>query len=150
GAALAPFALPILDPPAFIRYAATLGVEDAPDEKHDKGLLPQFLADQFGWESMAQKVAAAYRALPPEEQRVVAFYGDNYGDASAVAFFGPRLGLPRAAISGHNSYFLWGPPKDGRGDVLITVGVSRDDVLESYEDVRQVGETDEPYAMPYE
>lgn len=150
GAALAPFALPILDPPSFRRYAAALHVEESADEKHEKGLLPQFLADQFGWAMMAEKVAAAYRALPPDEQRVAAFYGDNYGEAGAIDFFGPRLGLPRATVSGHNSYFLWGPPTGGRGAVLITVGVSREDVLESYEEVEQVGETDEPYAMPYE
>jgi hypothetical protein len=150
GAALAPFALPILDPPAFLRYQAALGVTPPADEKHAMGPLPQFQADQFGWEAMAEKVAAAYRALPPEDQRVAAFYGQNYGEASAVAVFGPRLGLPPAIVSGHNSYFLWGPPPAGRGAVMITVGVSKDDVLESYEEVEQVGETDEPYAMPYE
>jgi hypothetical protein len=150
GVALAPFALPILDAPAFIAYAGALGVTPPADEKHTKGPLPQFQADQFGWEAMARKVADAYRGLSPEEQKVAAFFGDNYGEASAVAFFGPRLGLPPAVVSGHNSYFLWGPPPGGRGEVMITVGVSREDVLESYEEVEQVGETDEPYAMPYE
>jgi hypothetical protein len=62
----------------------------------------------------------------------------------------PRRGRPRAVASGHNSYFLWGPPDASRGAVLITVGVDREDVEETYEDVRQVGETDSPYAMPYE
>ena len=150
GAAVAPFALPILEPTTFIRYAAALGVEDTPDEKHEASLLPQFFADQFGWEAMATKVAAAYRALPPEEQRVAAFYGNNYGEAGAIDFYAARLGLPRAAVSGHNSYFTWGPPPDGRGAVMITVGPSKEDVLDSYEEVEQVGETDEPYAMPYE
>ncbi len=150
GAALAPFALPILAPPALVRYSASLGVEPPSDEKHAKGPLPQFEADQLGWEAMAAKVAAAYRALPPDEQRVAAFYGTNYGEASAIAFFGPRLGLPPAAVSGHNSFFLWGPPKGERGAVMITVGVSREDLLETYEDVTPAGETDEPYAMPYE
>jgi hypothetical protein len=150
GAVLAPLALPLLDPPAFIRYVAALGITAPADEKHARGPLPQFEADQFGWQAMAERVAVAYRALPPEEQRVAAFFGDNYGETAAIDFFGPSLGLPRAAVSGHNSYFLWGPPPAGRGDVLITVGVSRGDVEDAYEDVREVGETDEPYAVPYE
>jgi hypothetical protein len=149
-ALLAPFALPILDPPALIRYSAALGLEEHADEKHTRGPLPQFEADQFGWEAMAERVATAYRQLSPDEQRRVAFYGDNYGEAGAIDFFGPRLGLPRGAVSGHNSYFLWGPPARGVGDVLISVGVDRDDLLETYEEVEQVGETDAPYAMPYE
>jgi hypothetical protein len=148
GAAIAPMALPILDPPAFVRYAEALGSRPSADEKHDMGPLPQHFADQLGWEAMAAKVARAYAALPPGEQRVAAIYGSNYGEAGAVDFFGPRWGLPPAA-SGHNTYFLWGPPP-GRGDVLITIGVSREDLERTYGQVDEVDQTDEPYAMPYE
>ncbi len=102
-------------------------------------------------EAMAERVATAYQGLPAaNEQRVAAFYTTNYGEAGALDLFGPRFGLPRAVACGHNSYFLWGPPPDGRGAVLITVGVDREDLLETYEVVDQLGETSEPYAMPYE
>ena len=149
GAALAPMALPLLDPPAFLRYAAALGARPSTDEKHRMGPLPQHFADQFGWEAMARKVKDAYDQLPPEEQAVAAIYGGNYGEAGAVDYFGRAWGLPRA-VGGHNAYFMWGPPNDGRGRVLIAVGEDRDDLLETYEEVTEVGKTDEPYAMPYE
>jgi hypothetical protein len=148
GAIAAPLAVPILDPPAFIRYAAALGVKDTPDEKHAMGPLPQHFADQFGWEAMAQRVARAYASLTPEEQAVVVIYTTNYGEAGAVDWFGTRLGLPPAA-SGHNSYYMWGPPKRS-GEVLIAIGEKREDLEETYAEVRQVDETDEPYAMPFE
>ena len=53
-------------------------------------------------------------------------------------------------MSGHNAYFMWGPPKDGRGKVLIAIGEDREDLLETYEEVEDAGTTDEPLAMPYE
>jgi hypothetical protein len=144
-------ALPVLDAPTFVRYAARLGVSPEADEKHTKGLLPQFLADQHGWEAMATKVAAAYERLSPEERRVATIYGGNYGEAGACDFFGARWGLP-PAVSGHNTYALWGPPRDGRGAVLIAVadGAECDDWSDLYERVEEVDRTDDPYAMPYE
>jgi hypothetical protein len=148
GALGAPMALPILDPPAFIRYAAALGVEDQASEKHEKGPLPQFFADQFGWQAMAEKIAHAYAGLSPEEREVAVLFGGNYGEAGAIDFFGPRLGLPPAA-SGHNTYFMWGPPAR-TGEVLIAIGERREDLEKTYADVREVDETNEPYAMPYE
>ncbi len=150
GAMVAPLALPVLSEPAFIRYAAALGGSQAEDEKHEKGLLPQFVADQHGWEAMATKVAAAYAALPPAEQRVTTLYGGNYGEAGALDYFGPRWGLP-PAVSGHNAYFMWGPPGGGRGEVMIAVGdFACDDWSNVYDEAEKVGETDDPYAMPYE
>ena len=99
---------------------------------------------------MATKVAAAYATLTPAEQRVATLYGGNYGEAGAIDYFGPRWGLP-PAVSGHNAYFMWGPPADGRGDVMIAVGdFECDDWSNVYATVEKVGETDDPYAMPYE
>src|SRR2546426_4446870 len=90
------------------------------------GVDPQVFADQFGWEEMVAKVAQAYRSLAPEERAKCVLYAHNYGEAAAIDFYGPKFGLPRAA-SGHNNYFLWGPPDStgGRGGVVITIGESR-------------------------
>ena len=48
-------------------------------------------------------------------------------------YFGPELGLPRA-ISGHNSYHIWGP-QGCTGEVLITVGSDREDLIQYFESV---------------
>jgi hypothetical protein len=133
-----------------VRYAAALHASPAPDEKHERGLLPQFEADQHGWEAMAVKVAAAYQSLDPAEQRLAILYGGNYGEAGAIDYFGSRWGLPHA-VSGHNAYYTWGPPEAGRGAVMIAVGSFEcDDWSNVYESIEKFAETDDPYAMPYE
>src|SRR5262249_56932233 len=44
----------------------------------------------------------------------------NDGEAGGIDFFRSTLGLP-PAISGHNSYWLWGPGAC-RGRVLLVIG----------------------------
>jgi 4-amino-4-deoxy-L-arabinose transferase-like glycosyltransferase len=67
------------------------------------------LGETIGWPQLVQQVAVAARRLTPSERAHLAVFTDNYGEAGAVDRFGPALGLP-AAHSGHNSYWLWGPP----------------------------------------
>lgn len=75
-------------------------------------------------------------------------FGQNYGEAGAIDVLGRKLGLPRA-ISGHNSYWIWGPGSDD-WDVLIIIGGDREDNAEFFEDIEIVGQTDSPWSMPYE
>jgi len=101
-------AVPLLPVETFIRYAARLGIENLKEERHVMGRLPQFYADMFGWRNMAVQVAAVYHGLPPEDQAHAVIFAYNYGDAGAIDYYGPGLGLPNA-ISGHNNYYLWVP-----------------------------------------
>ena len=93
-------------------------------ETREVAELPQVFADRFGWESMAETVARTYDRLPPEEQSEACVLAGNYGEAGAIDFFGAKHGLPKA-ISGHNSYYLWGPG-DCNGETVISVGVPRE------------------------
>ena len=45
---------------------------------------------------------------------------NNYGDASAVNFFGRRCGLP-TAFSNHQNYWLWGA-RGATGEIVIALG----------------------------
>ena len=105
-----PITVPVLPVQSFISYVKFLGVSpsESASEKMASGVLPQYYADMFGWKEMAEKVAAVYNALPPEERAKAVFFGGNYGEAAAIDIFGRPLGLP-PAISGQNSYYLWGP-----------------------------------------
>ncbi len=110
--------------------------------------LPQYFADRFGWEEMVASVAKVYAGLPPEEQAKACIITDNYGEAGAIDFFGGAYHLPKA-ISGHNSYFIWGP--DGcTGEVAISVGVSGTDLAQSFAKVTPAGASYCKYCMPYE
>ena len=86
-------------------------------ETSHTGALPQIFADRFGWEEMVGSVAHAYHHLQPEDEKRAAIFCQNYGEAGAIDFFGPKFGLP-SAISGHQNYFLWGP-HDWNGEVHL-------------------------------
>jgi len=60
----------------------------------------------------------------PRERETATILTANYGQASALNFHGPALGLPRAT-SGHMSHYLWGPDVSRSGP-LIVVGLSYD------------------------
>src|ERR1043165_9904458 len=62
----------------------------------------------FGWPEMVATIAQVYDKLPPADRARCFIFGQNYGEAGAIDWFGPRYGLPKA-ISGHQNYFFWGP-----------------------------------------
>ena len=112
------------------------------------GPLPQLFADQFGWEEMTAVVARAYNNLPPEIRAKTAIFGQNYGQAGAIDFFGPKYGLPKA-ISGHQNYFLWGP-RGYTGESMIVMDDRRERLEQRFQSVEKVGTVYHPYSMPYE
>ena len=148
GAALLPLAVPVLPVARFASYSAALGQSPRTEERKQMGELPQLFADMFGWPELAAEVARVYRALTPEEQARASVYTQNYGEAGAIDFFGPRLGLP-PAISGHNNYWLWGPG-ERPADPLIIVGGDVEDHRRSFEEVTPAGRHTCAYCMPYE
>ncbi len=148
GAVIAPLFVPLLPPETMIRYSKTIGISQPKLENHRMGPLPQLMADRFGWPEMAAVVARVYHSLPPEDQKRAAIFGQNYGQAGAIDHFGPALGLPKA-ISGHLSYFLWGP-RGYTGDVMIVMDDNRARLLELFRSVDYGGRVEHPYSMPYE
>lgn len=145
-----PMILPILPIEEFVKFQERLGITHSSTEKSQIGAtLPQYYTDEFNWEEMAQAVARVYHTLTPEEQAKTAIFTDNYGEAAAVDFFGPRYGLPKA-ISGHQSYFLWGP-RGYTGEIVIRVGAPLNEgVRSSYESVTVGATIESPYAFSNE
>ena len=148
GAVLAPLFTQILPPATYIRYAETIGMSQPKLENHSMGPLPQLLADCFGWQEMAGEVARIFHSLPPTDQARAAVFAQNYGQAGAIDLFGPGLGLP-PAISGHLSYFLWGP-HGYTGDVLIVLDDRPERLRQLFRSVVWAGHVSHPYSMPYE
>jgi hypothetical protein len=99
-----------------------------------------------GWPAMADTVASVVATLPPDDRRHAMVYAQNYGEASAVNFFRPDLPV---CYSGHNNYWLWGPPPaDTR--VVVILGGRRADHLKSLARVDSVALFHAPWVMPYE
>lgn len=145
GAALAPIVLPVLPVELLLRYQAATGLRPPKSEVGHEGVLQQLYGDQFGWEEMVAKVADVYNSLPPEERPKAGIFGNNYGEAGAVDFFGPKYGLPKA-ISRHQSYYLWGP-RDYTGEVLIVLGDKRENAEKVCQSVEERAEVNHPLSM---
>ena len=148
GALIAPTVLPVLPPESYIRYSTAIHLQQPRIETFRLGPLPQLFADQFGWEEMAATVAGVYHGLPPEVRAKTCIFGQNYGQAGAIDLFGPKYGLPRA-ISGHQSYFLWGP-HGCTGESVIVMAGRRESLDPQYASVRVAAHVEHPYSMPYE
>src|SRR5262245_2602894 len=148
GAGLAPLAKPLLPVERYVAYAAMLGVKPSTGERKELGRLPQFFADRFGWLELASDVAGAFRSLPEAERGQACIFGQNYGQAGAIDFYGRELGLP-PAISGHNSYHLWGP-HGCSGQVMIVIGDRRERLERFFEQIDLAATHRCGDCMPYE
>ena len=126
-----------MSPESFLRYQKALGFQLSEIEHQQNGPLPQWYADEFGWQEMVQKVAKVYNSLPPEERARTAIFSNGWGEAAAVDFYGPRYGLPQA-ISKHNSYWIWGPRNYDGSTMIILRSDGRGD-REHFQSVQAVG-----------
>ncbi len=149
GAIIAPFAvLPALPAEAVARVGDVTGELGIDSEIREDPEVPQPLADRFGWENMVATVAGVYDRLPPEEQSEACILAGNFGEAGAIDFFGEEYGLPKP-ISGHNSYYLWGPG-NCTGEVVISVGVPLERLETVFDDIEEAAVVRCEYCMPDE
>ncbi|MBN2083925.1 MAG: glycosyltransferase family 39 protein [Anaerolineales bacterium] len=150
GLLLAPTAMPLLPVDLELRYQAALSpFVNTNSESAESGALPQVLADQFGWVELADTFADYYHRLPAADQARACIVAGNYGEAGALEFFGRERGLP-PVVSGHNSYFIWGPG-GCTGEVILYYGFGTERELRSaFESVEWLGFTHCQYCMPYE
>jgi hypothetical protein len=146
GAWLAPLVVPIFSVDHFIRYMNSLPFKVPRSEhSHMGAALPQHYADQFGWQEMAANVARAWSRLGPSERGDCGIMAQDYGQAGAIDFFGPRYGLP-PALSGHQTYYLWGP-RGYSGNCLIVLDDSKENLQKLFQSVEYIGSSDNPYAL---
>ncbi len=144
GLVIMPLATPTLSLDAFAQYQHVFDVRALKMERHPEGRLPQNFADEVGWNSLVQSLAIAYARVPDADRPTTAIMTANYGQAGAVDFLGPAYGLPHA-ISGHNTYYLWGP---GDARTLVAVGINEALLRQAFAHVERVGTYSDPYVLP--
>lgn len=148
GAYLAPLVVPVLTVDRFISYMNSLPFKlPRTEHSHEGASLPQHYADQFGWEELTAMTAVAWSRLTPDERNDCGIFAQNYGQAGAIDFFGPRYGLP-PALSGHQTYFLWGP-RGYSGNCMIVIDDDKEDLSAIFQQVELVGESDNRYALEH-
>ena len=120
----------MLPPERLLAYQNAIGFKPAKAEVHHESLLPQPIADQFGWPEMVARgrrhlqLAAARRARQDRHlgRQLRRSRRDQY-------VWSRRYGLPRA-YSRHQTHWYWGPPpQDYRN--LIVIQWSLDDVRDN-------------------
>lgn len=144
GVLLAPISAPILRPEAYLHYQKVLHLEPPKAENQPTGLLPQYFADEFGWEDMVREVARIYNALPPEERARTAIFANSYGQAGAIDYFGPKYGLPKV-VCPHQSYWFWGP-RNYTGETVIVLGSDGEGDREHFQSVQVAGRAYNPWS----
>jgi hypothetical protein len=149
GAHLAPVTVPILSPDDFLAYEKHLPMKlPVMEHAHARAPLPQWYADQFGWDEIVAETAVAWNRLSADERKDEAcgIFAQDYGQAGAIDFLGRRYGLPRS-LSGHQTWFLWGP-RGYSGNCLIVLDDNRERLEKLFDHVEYVGTSaDNPYAL---
>ena len=74
--------------------------------------------ETIGWPAFTANVARIWNKLPESERSTAVVYASNYGEAGAIARFGPAFGIPRA-YSGHNAFWRFGRPPDGARPIIV-------------------------------
>jgi hypothetical protein len=129
-----PLALPVLPP-------AGIGTKVNPE-----------LAESIGWPQLVSTIRTVWTSLPPRQRASAVIFASNYGEASAINELGRGTGLPEA-VSGHNTYWWWGPgnphastvvavmpgPLDGTGDAAY--------LRQFFTSVRIVATLSNPYGI---
>jgi hypothetical protein len=116
------------------------------EHAHARAVLPQWYSDQFGWDEIVAATANAWNQLSPQERPDCGIFAQDYGQAGAIDFLGRRDGLP-PALSGHQTYFLWGP-RGYSGNCLIILDDRKQRLDQLFEQVDFVATSpDNPYAL---
>jgi hypothetical protein len=143
----APMGLPLLPVDSFVRYARAFKYEPSGGERASRRTLPSFFfAGMFGARELAARVDTVYHSLPDSDRVRCAIYCNNYSQAGAIDSYGRKYDLP-PAISGHNSYYFWGP-RGYDGSVLLVVGESPELLRDLFGEVTVLPRFSADYAQP--
>jgi 4-amino-4-deoxy-L-arabinose transferase-like glycosyltransferase len=105
------------------------------------------LGETVGWPELVDQVTVIYETIPEGQRSDVAIFTGSYGEAGAVDVLGSASDLP-AAASGHNNYWLWGPPSEH--GAVIGVGQIGDPLRRICPSVQQVDTINNPYGVENE
>jgi len=102
------------------------------------------MADEIGWPELVAQVAAVRDKLSPEERGSLAVLANNYGEAGAVALYGPQYNLP-VPISSVNTFHErgYGQP----AETVIVLGGDLEDQERNFESCSVAAHVVIPYGV---
>ena len=146
GLLVLPIGVPIVAPAPLERYIHAIGaVEALRDNQGMLGRLPQDYADMIGWQERVDSVAAVYRRLSALDRARTIVVADNYGEAGALEFYGPKLGLPQP-ICNQGTFYFFGPG-ERPGTIGIVIGESRESLSRFYDSLEVGARIENPLTV---
>jgi 4-amino-4-deoxy-L-arabinose transferase-like glycosyltransferase len=144
-----PFGTPVLGPGNMAAYVTRAQMAAAARTNTGVQLrLPQDYADMIGWPEEAAAVSRAFKSLTPEQRAQAVVFASNWGEAGALDYYGPRVGLP-PVICNSGSYWFWGPGAKP-GNVMVLIGTDSADAARDFRSVRVSGRMRNPWGVPEE
>jgi 4-amino-4-deoxy-L-arabinose transferase-like glycosyltransferase len=112
----------------------------------------QTLGETVGWPQLVGAVARTWKSLPAAQRANAVVFTADYSEAGAINVLGRGTGLP-IAVSGHNSYWWWGPGNP-RATTVVAVAPGPMDVtgyraylLKFFTSVRITATLSNPYGV---
>jgi hypothetical protein len=102
------------------------------------------LVEEVGWPELTAEVARIWDSLPAPDRARAGILAANYGEAGAIALYGPHYGLPRP-MSGVNSF--WAKGYDPGAETLIVLGYSQRFRDANFSSCALAGHTPNPYGI---
>lgn len=103
------------------------------------------MGDEIGWPEFVAQVAAVRDTLPAADRARLAIIAHNYGEAGALALYGPQYNLP-TPLSGTNGFHDrgYGPYEP---ETVIVTGTNLEDQLHSFESCTIAAHVQIPYGV---
>jgi hypothetical protein len=107
--------------------------------------LPQDYADMTGWQELAGIVISTYLNLNETEKAECAIYGENYGQAGSVKYFGARAGLRLEPVSFSDNFLFWAPDTL-TARIFIYINDDTSGISAYFGSIQETGRITSPYA----
>jgi hypothetical protein len=147
---LIPMLVPILPIEKFVDYASFFNVNaGVRTEASSYNELPHHVADRFGWTEMVDQVAGIYKEVTSDSKEKTGILTESYGQASAIHVFGKKYDLPEP-ISLYGWYYFESLRINDFKVQYVTIGLSKDELVDIFEVVTLEGVFTHPYCLPQE
>lgn len=103
------------------------------------------MQDEVGWPELVAQIAAVRDRLPPEDRRSLGVLANNYGEAGALALYGPQHNLP-IPISSVNTFHDRGYGSF-EPETVIVAGSTLEDQLKNFKTCVVAAEVHIPYGV---
>ena len=142
-ALMVPLSLPLLSYEKVEAYSKPMADVVNRWEDGEVYAIPQDFADMTGWEELAELVIDLYQQVDEDQRQVLHVYGENYGHAGAIRFYGKKYGI-YTVVCFNDNFVLWAPDSIEKAP-MIYVNHEVGDLDELYENVELFGEVNDRY-----